>query len=127
MVSEAAGTGTTNGGLDGGAGTVVDGFGNVWVANNAGGVSAFSYTGSGFNPISPAGTATVPVYGFGSGYLTGTKPINVATDASGNVWVGTQTTNLWYLVGIAGPTVTPTSQMFKAYQISSAPRPVESR
>ncbi|MDR3745278.1 MAG: choice-of-anchor D domain-containing protein [Acidobacteriaceae bacterium] len=121
MVTEAAGTGTTNGGLDGGAGAVVDGLGNVWVANGAGGVSAFSYNGSAFNPLSPAGTASVPVYGFGSSYLSGTNPINVATDASGNVWVGTQTTNLWYLVGIAGPTVTPTSQMLKTNFIGSRP------
>jgi hypothetical protein len=121
MVTEAAGTGATNGGLDGGAGTVVDGFGNVWVANNAGGVSAFSYNGSAFTPLSPAGTSTVPVYGFGSSYLSGTKPINLATDASGNVWVGTQTTKLWYLVGIAGPTVTPISQMLKSSFIGSRP------
>jgi hypothetical protein len=121
MVTEAAGTGTTNGGLDGGAGAVVDGLGNVWVANGAGGVSAFSYSGTAFNPLSPAGTATVPVYGFGSSYLSGTHPINVATDASGNVWIGTQTTNLWYLVGIAGPTVTPTSTMLKTSFIGARP------
>jgi len=121
MVTEAAGTGTTNGGLDGGAGAVVDGFGNVWVANGAGGVSAFSYNGTAFIPLSPAGTATVPAYGFGSSYLNGTHPINVATDASGNVWVGTQTTNLWYLVGLAGPTVTPISQMLKTSFIGSRP------
>jgi hypothetical protein len=121
MVSEAAGTGTTNGGLDGGAGAVVDGLNNIWVANGTGGVSEFSYTGTAFTPLSPAGTATVPVYGFGSSYLSGTHPINVATDASGNVWIGTQTLNLWYLVGIAGPTVTPTSQMLKTSFIGSRP------
>jgi hypothetical protein len=121
MVTEAAGTGTTNGGLDNGAGTVLDGFGNVWVANGAGGVSEFSYSGTSFTPLSPAGTATVPVYGFGTSYLKGTNPINIATDASGNVWVGTQTTSLWYLVGIAGPTVTPTSQMLKTSFIGSRP------
>ncbi len=121
MVTEAAGTGTTNGGLDAGGGTVVDGLNNVWVANAAGGVSEFSYTGTAFTPLSPAGTATVPVYGFGSSYLTGTTPINVATDASGNVWIGTQTQKLWYLVGIAGPTVTPTSQMLKTNFIGSRP------
>ena len=121
MVTEAAGTGTTNGGLDNGAGTVLDGLGNVWVANTAGGVSEFSYSGTSFAPLSPAGTATVPVYGFGTSYLKGTNPINIATDASGNVWVGTQTTNLWYLVGIAGPTVTPISQMLKTSFIGSRP------
>jgi hypothetical protein len=121
LVSQPAGTGTTYGGLDGGAGTVVDGLSNIWVANNAGGVSEFSYTGSGFTPLSPAGTIAVPVYGFGSSYLGGTTPINVATDASGNVWIGTQSTKLWYLVGIAGPTVTPTSQMIKTSFIGSRP------
>ena len=122
IVSEAAGTGTSNGGLDGGAGTAVDGLGNVWVANNAGGgVSEFSYNGSAFTPLSPSGTASLAAYGFGSSYLAGTKPINVAVDGSGNVWVGTQTTNLWYLVGIAGPAVTPTSLMLKNSFIGSRP------
>jgi hypothetical protein len=121
MVAEAAGTGTTNGGLDGGGGTVVDGLSNIWVANAAGGVSEFSYTGSAFTPLSPAGTTAVPVFGFGTSYLSGTTPINLATDSSGNVWVGTQSTKLWYLVGIAGPTVTPTSQMIKTSFIGSRP------
>jgi hypothetical protein len=122
IVTEAAGTGMSNGGLDGGAGIAVDGLGNVWVANNSGGgVSEFAYTGTAFTPLSPAGTASVPVYGFGTSYLAGTKPIDVATDSSGNVWVGTQTTNLWYLVGIAGPTVTPISTMLKNSFVGSRP------
>lgn len=122
VVSEAAGTGTTNGGLDGGAGVAVDGFGNVWVANNSGGgVSEFSYNGTAFTPLSPSGTVSVPVYGFGTSYLAGLKPLNVVTDASGNVWIGTQSTKLWYLVGAAGPTVTPISSMLGTGFVSSRP------
>jgi hypothetical protein len=121
IVTEAAGTGTTNGGLDGGGGVTVDGLNNVWVANSAGGASEFSFNGSAFTALSPAGTSSLPVYGFGSSYLTGTHPITIATDASGNVWIGTQTTSLWYLVGIAGPTVTPTSQMLKTGFVGSRP------
>jgi len=121
VATEAAGTGTSNGGLDGGSGVAVDGLGNVWVANNSGGgVSEFSYNGSTFTPLSPSGTST-PVYGFGTSYLSGTHPLNVAVDASGNVWIGTQTTNLWYLVGIAGPTVTPISAMLKNGQVGARP------
>lgn len=128
-VTEAAGTGATNGGLDGGAGTIEDGFGNVWVANTAGGVSEFTYTGSGFTAMSPvsttaqpsSGPTTIPAYGFGTSYLSGTTPITIASDSSGNLWIGTQTTKLWYLVGVAGPTVTPLSQMIKTSFIGSRP------
>ena len=108
VTTEAAGTGTTNGGLDGGEGTFVDGLGNVWVANSVGGVSEFSFTGGAFSPLSPSGTAT---YGFGTSYLTGKNPYLVAGDSSGNIWIGSADSALHYLVGIAGPALTPTSAM----------------
>ena len=107
VTTEAAGTGTTNGGLDGGEGTFVDGLGNVWVANSVGGVSEFSFTGGAFSPLSPSGTAT---YGFGTSYLTGKNPYLVAGDSSGNIWIGSADSALHYLVGIAGPALTPTSR-----------------
>lgn len=85
--AETAGTGTSNGGLDGAAGTFVDGLGDIWVANSVGGVSEFTYSSgtNAFTPLSPSGTATVPVYGFGTSSLTGTAPYYVAADASGNL------------------------------------------
>lgn len=118
-----AGTGTSNGGLDGGNGVFVDGLGDIWVANSVGGVSEFTYSSgtNAFTPLSPSGTATVPVYGFGTSYLAGTTPYFVAADASGNLWVGSGGNTLHYLVGIAGPTVTPISLMLKTSFIGSRP------
>jgi hypothetical protein len=121
IVSEAAGTGTSNGGLDGATGTIVDGLGNVWVANSAGGVSEFSFATGAFVPLSPSGTATVPVYGFGTSYLAGKSPYMIAADASGNLWVGSSDTALHYLVGIAGPVITPISAMLKASFVGERP------
>ena len=122
IVTTAAGTGATNGGLDSAAGTIVDGQGNIWVANTAGGVSEFSFATGAFVPLSPSGTATSPVYGFGSSSLTGKTPYGVAADSSGNLWIGSgDATTLHYLVGIAGPVVTPISAMLKASFIGERP------
>jgi hypothetical protein len=121
VVSIAAGTGTTNGGLDGATGVFVDGLGNVWVANSAGGVSEFSFATGAFVALSPSGTTTLPVYGFGTSYLSGKNPYYVAADGSGNLWVGSADTALHYLVGIAAPTVTPTSLMLKNNFVGSRP------
>lgn len=118
FTEEAAGTGTTNGGLDGPTGTIVDGLGNVWVANSAGGVSEFSFATGSFVPLSPSGTG---VYGFGSSYVTGKNPYTVAADSSGNLWIGSSDTALHYLVGIAGPVITPISAMLKASFVGSRP------
>jgi len=121
VTTEAAGTGTSNGGLDGGNGTFVDGLGNVWVANSAGGVSEFSFATGAFVPLSPSGTAAAPVYGFGASYLTGKNPYVVAGDSSGDIWVGSADSALHYMVGIAGPSVTPTSAMLKTSFIGERP------
>jgi rhamnogalacturonan endolyase len=120
-VTEAAGTGTSNGGLDGGNGTFVDGLGNIWVANTAGGVSEFTFGNGVFTPLSPSGTNSVPVFGFGTSNLAATTPYLVTADASGNVWIGTTGSTLHYLVGIAGPTATPTAAMLKNNAIGIRP------
>ncbi len=79
VLPEAAGNGTTNGGLDGATGTFVDGLGNIWVANSPGGVSEFSFATGSFVALSPAtSTVTSPTppsaYGFGTSYLSGKTP-----------------------------------------------------
>lgn len=121
VITEAAGTGTSNGGLDGGNAAFLDGLGNVWVPNSVGGVSEFAFTTGSFVPLSPSGSVSSPVYGFGTSYLSGTDPLNLAVDSSGNVWIGSNSTSLHYLVGIAGPTVTPISQMLKTSFVASRP------
>jgi hypothetical protein len=109
---------------------VVDGLGNVWVANNVGpntttnttggSISALSATGSYISPSSGGSTSIGP----GFNHLGITFGFGAAIDPSGNVWVAnnqgftaacsttlTNTSNtcssIFELVGAAAPVVTP--------------------
>ena len=113
------------GGLYNPQGMAIDGTGNLWVVNSngstgGGGISEFVPTNNGttLTPLSPSGTG---VWGFFSNTTIGT-PIGAAIDGSGNVWFKTKTgSNLYYLVGVASPAVTPLSAMVKIGFIAERP------
>jgi hypothetical protein len=117
------------GGVGSGLNTVnalaVDGNGNVWAANKgtttvagSGGVAEFATNGTAGTAtlLSPTGTATAPLNGFGStsGVYQG-APQAVALDRSGNVWYATTAGSFLYVtVGIAAPIKTPLSAYYAA-------------
>ncbi len=123
----AAGTGTTQGGLDAGQNIAIDGLGNVWIANKAssstGGVSEFTptTTSAGATTIVAKSPAALATYGFGATYGY-SAPVGVAIDASGNVWVETSGGSyLNFLVGAAAPVVTPNALSVKNGKIGVRP------
>jgi hypothetical protein len=106
--------GSTLGGLFGPQGMAIDGTGDLWVVNAngtgssaaGGGISEFvpSNNGTTLTALSPSGTG---VWGFFSNSTIG-APTGAAIDGSGNVWFKTRNgSNLYYLVGVASPVVTP--------------------
>jgi rhamnogalacturonan endolyase len=116
--------GSTQGGLFAPQGMAIDGTGNLWVVNSngaaGGGISEFvpSNNGTTLTPLSPSGTG---VWGFFSGAALNT-PIGAAIDSSGDVWFKTKGgSNLYYLVGVASPVVTPLSVMVKNSFIAERP------
>jgi streptogramin lyase len=88
--------GYTGGGLNGPAELSSDSAGHIWAINFANsGVAEFTSTGL---PLSPSDGFDDTAYG-----------VNVAIDASGNVWYGDINTNtLRELIGLAAPVKTPT-------------------
>ena len=106
--------GSTEGGLFGPQGMAIDGTGDLWVVNAngtgstaaGGGISEFvpSNNGTTLTALSPSGAG---VWGFFSNSTIG-APTGAAIDGSGNVWFKTRNgSNLYYLVGVASPVVTP--------------------
>jgi hypothetical protein len=106
--------GSTEGGLYGPQGMAIDGTGDLWVVNAngtsstsaGGGISEFvpSNNGTTLTALSPSGAG---VWGFFSNSTIG-APTGAAIDGSGNVWFKTRNgSNLYYLVGVASPVVTP--------------------
>jgi hypothetical protein len=71
----------TGGGLSACSSIAVDGYGNIWVANEYNGPSITELTSTGaIHPGSPFA---------GGGLVIPNYPTSIAIDASGNVWVGT--------------------------------------
>jgi hypothetical protein len=76
----------TGGGIYAPLAVAVDGSGNVWIVNKAGGVS----NNGTVSKLSSAGTALSPASGFAGGGLNYPhSPTSIAIDKFGNVWVGT--------------------------------------
>lgn len=85
------------------SGFAVDGAGNIWGANWMGLSNQWDGSLSG---MTSSGVALAPITGFTSSYTT--KPYGLALDASGNAWLGSQTTPyLTVFIGAAVPVVTP--------------------
>ncbi|MES2392654.1 MAG: NHL repeat-containing protein [Acidobacteriota bacterium] len=91
--------------MQGPSGIAIDGVGNVWVANDGGGVAAL-YGSNATAPNNP-GDGMAPGVQYTSGGIFGNAE-GIAVDGSGNVWVadggGYQVVEL---VGAAYPVVTP--------------------
>jgi hypothetical protein len=111
-------TGGASTGLYNPYGMAIDGSNNVWVVNKGtnttyAGVAEFATNGTTgtATQLSP-GSSTVA--GFGgdvSSYLG--APENIVLDSSGNVWFATTAGSyLYYVVGIASPTITPLASMY---------------
>ena len=116
--------GSTQGGLYAPQGMAIDGTGNLWVVNSngsaGGGISEFapSNNGTTLTALSPSGTG---VWGFFAGSSLNT-PIGAAIDGSGDVWFKTKGgSNLYYLVGVASPVVTPIAAAVQASFIGERP------
>jgi hypothetical protein len=104
-------------------GLAVDGAGNVWAINKgtattagSAGVAEFATNGTAGTAtlLSPTGTSSAPLNGFGStsGVYQG-APVQAVLDPSGNVWYATTAGSYLYVtVGIAAPTRTPLSAMY---------------
>ena len=104
----------------------VDGVGNVWVTNLAGGsVSEFQGTGSNVGTaLSPTKTGSAPYTTVGFYHSQLTAPWGVSIDFSGNVWIGNNTATtggIFELVGAGAPTDNPISQAFHDLKVGGRP------
>ncbi len=125
--SPGTGTNPLGGGIFNPQGMAIDGTGDLWVVNangtgssaTGGGISEFaSSNGTSLAPLSPSGAG---LWGFFSNTTIG-APTGAAIDGSGNVWFKTRNgSNLYYLVGVASPVVTPIAQMVKTSFIGVRP------
>ncbi len=98
-------------------GIALDGGGTVWVGN-AGADVAGAVKPANLSAFNPALSLNYP--GFLSSSLA-SRPLSVAVDGSGNVWLLLDNDTVTEYVGIATPTVTPLSLAVKKQKLGAKP------
>jgi hypothetical protein len=106
----------------------IDGSGNLWLMIHSSFTPLGAQLPASLGQFKASGTA-LNSNGGAAGFVsssvgtTGTGITTIAPDAAGNVWVlsGTSPTTLTEFVGVAGPTMTPTSVAVQKNKLGKAP------